>query len=116
MLPKKRICRFLNVGTGSDGLAGFPSAGSVFVLRRRAIASLARRGFDRPSIPVHSRKSWADSAPDLCNKKAILNQSSMVHNSCRLCENADELKIVGDLVQVHAGILSFPPKSASDFA
>jgi len=39
-----------------------------------------------------------------------------VQNSSRLCENADELKIVGDLVQVHAGILSFSAKSASDFA
>jgi len=31
--------------------------------------------------------------------------------SSRLCENADELKIGGNLVQVHAGILSFSAKT-----
>jgi hypothetical protein len=26
---------------------------------------------------VHSPESWADSAPDLCNGKALLNQGSI---------------------------------------
>jgi hypothetical protein len=39
-----------------------------------------------------------------------------VHKSSRLCENADELKIGGNLVQVHAGILSFSAKTRFYFA
>jgi hypothetical protein len=41
---------------------------------------------------------------------------AVVRKSSRLCENADELKIGGNLVQVHAGILSFSAKTRFDFA
>jgi hypothetical protein len=44
--------------------------------RRRAIASPARQRSGRPSIPVHSPESWNDSAPELCNKKALKDQRS----------------------------------------
>ncbi len=40
-------------------------------LRLGEAPSPARQRSGRPSIPVHSRKSWVNYAPDLCNKKAF---------------------------------------------
>jgi hypothetical protein len=51
-----------------------PSLERPCSLRRRAIASLACRGFGRRSILGHSRISWLTYARHFCTKKVVLDQ------------------------------------------